>query len=163
MRSERPDAPGEVLDILAAALRTTDPMPERARRDALAAYQVGRRRAATSAGRLRRLGDQLLAGPTPVLRRSGSGVGARPVAFTGEGVTLSLDLDWAEGDLLRVVGFVTPSPGPGGGIRVLHPTGSVFVELDRDGRFTTEVPAGPLQVMLVRRDDRPLSTDWLVR
>ncbi|MCP2333280.1 hypothetical protein [Actinoalloteichus caeruleus] len=85
------------------------------------------------------------------------------LAFAGEGVTLTLDLDWGERDQLRVVGFVTPFPRPGGGVRVLHPAGSVFVELDGGGRFTAEVPAGPLQLMLVRQDQRPLSTGWLVR
>jgi hypothetical protein len=140
-----------LLALVGEALAAADPVPERVRAAALAAY--ARRRADAALAEL----SADSAGDVPAGVRAG--YGARVLTFTGPDVVVEIEVT-GEGAEREIAGRLSPArPAQ---IAVRHPDGELAGLADDAGHFVVRaVPAGPVSLAFALADASSVVTSWV--
>jgi hypothetical protein len=148
-----------LLARVGEAFAAVDPVPERAREAALAAFALRRPRSAPS--ELSELVE--LSADSADGAPLGAGVRGerdpRLLVFNGPGITVEIEVT-GEGTDREIAGRLTP-PAPAD-IAVRHPDGEVAARADRAGHFVVPaVPAGPISLVFLLADASSIVTSWV--
>ena len=152
------------LRVLRDLFHLSDPVPGHVRSAGYAAAGLARGR--SGAGTLELVGDSADA-PAPV-RAAGAPAVAEPrvLTFLMPGRIVELDLVPQVEGLFQASGMVVSRAGQGrpqGEVVLRHPEGQCVAELDSFGAFrTSDVPAGPLGLVLRPAGAAPAVADWLI-
>lgn len=143
-----------LLARVGEALAAADPMPERVRHEALAAY--ARRRVDAADAALAELSADS-AGDVPAGVRGG--YGGRVLTFAGPGVVVEIEVT-GEGAELEIAGRL--SPARPARIAVRHPDGELAARADDAGHFVVRaVPSGPVSLAFAMADASSVITSWV--
>lgn len=142
-----------LLAELARLLRLVDPMPARVVADAQAAGRLLRRPGERDSSRAKVDPLVVLFDAVPAVRCAGRRVRLGP---PGGDAVLELEIRHL-GAAVRIAGLALV----GARLEVRSPTGGAAVAVDGAGYFTTEVPAGPVRLLLTLPGGGTSATGWL--
>jgi hypothetical protein len=138
-----------LLSRLRAVATESEPTPDHVRAAAKAAFG------------LRSLDAELAELVADSLDNAGAARGSSDVlllSFETSTVTVEVQVT-AAGAERRLLGEVIGGVGP---VQLDTPDSSNTVELDAAGRFSAQVPAGPVRMRFAGSDGRPIATSWTV-
>ncbi|MFR9730355.1 hypothetical protein ACL03H_14095 [Saccharopolyspora sp. MS10] len=158
-----PRIPAE-LRVLRDLFHLSDPAPGHVRDAGYAAAGLARGR--SGAATLELVGDSAEE-PAPVRAGNATAIAEpRVLTFLMPGRIVELDLVPQVEGLFRASGMVVSRSGQGrpqGEVVLRHPAGRCVAELDSFGAFhVSDVPAGPLGLVLRAAGSAPAVADWLL-